>query len=115
MVYLSYLEQLQESAERGIFMRFFEGYDPEKVRELIIETIGDQFVDMYIMDVPNLNIFKLFIKTKEEVNWDDVDSKQDKVSPYFRALNGYDVGVQIYTTLGLKGAYIYVKDGLHFD
>ena len=97
-------------------MRFFEGYDPEKVRELIIESIGDQFVDMYIMDVPNLNIFKIFIKTKEEVDWDEVcGDGQDKVSPYFRTLNGYDVGPQIYTTLGLKGAYIYVKDGLHFD
>ena len=89
-------------------------YDPEKVRELVIESIGDQFVDMYIMDVPRFALRKIFVKTREEVNWDEVRAEgRNKVSPYFYDLYGH--GVEVHTTLGLKGAFLYVKDGLCVD
>ncbi|MCL2015461.1 MAG: hypothetical protein FWG68_04360, partial [Defluviitaleaceae bacterium] len=89
-------------------------YDPEKVRELVIESIGDQFVDMYIMDVPNLAIRKIFIKTKERLSWDDIVADgHDKIVPYFRDLYGY--GIQVHLTQGLKGDFIYVKDGVSVE
>ena len=89
-------------------------YDPEKVRQLAIESVGDQFVDMYIMDIPRHALRKIFIKTKDEVDWDEVVAEgNDKISPYFEEL--FPLGAPAYpvcTTQGLKGRFVYVEDGL---
>jgi len=92
-------------------------YDLDKVRELIIESIGDQFVDFYVMDIPKMCLRRIIIKTREEMDWHDdvVDLGKDKVSPYFDEL--FPLGAPaypIYTTLGLKGGFVYVREGL-FD
>ncbi|MCL1997387.1 MAG: hypothetical protein FWG65_01315 [Turicibacter sp.] len=89
-------------------------YDPARVRELAIESLGDQFVDMYIMEVPGFGLRKIFIKTKDELDWEDVwDEGNNKISPYFHELYGH--GVQVHLTQGLKGEVIYVKDGVPIE
>ncbi|MCL1997384.1 MAG: hypothetical protein FWG65_01300 [Turicibacter sp.] len=86
-------------------------YDPARVRELAIESLGDQFVDMYIMEVPGFGLRKIFIKTKDELSWEEVRIEgMNKISPYFHELYGH--GVQVHLTQGLKGGVVYVKDGV---
>ncbi|MCL2015184.1 MAG: hypothetical protein FWG68_02940 [Defluviitaleaceae bacterium] len=82
-------------------------YDKEKVRELLIEGLGDEFVDFYIMDIPNLSIFSLFVKSKTEDDWDTVIAEErDFVSRYFSELNRW---VAIYISPKMEGEMIYVR------
>lgn len=73
-------------------MRFNE----DELRRLMIESLDGNFVDMYISKEPITERLQLFVKTKTETHWDEVnDAEMDKVRPYLWGL-------------GMEGALIYL-------
>ncbi|MCL2017105.1 MAG: hypothetical protein FWG68_12755 [Defluviitaleaceae bacterium] len=87
-------------------------YDPERLRELFIKSLGDNFIDYYVMDLSSWFVKTIFVKVKEEVDWEQEISVEglDFVTPYFEDELGSTDSWHIIPTLGLKGEFIYVKE-----